>query len=425
MNYSVIHPSVQIAEAMTGIYMSGRTTTSGGNISMIDSDGRLWMTPTSIDKATLRAEDIACLLPDGTCLNKNKPSSEWKFHSDILRVRPEFKAVVHAHSSALMAYSFIRQLPPVDIFPRLKRHIGNLVKVGYAKPGSKLLSDLIREAFENGCDAAVLDNHGIVVGGTDLQDAMARFEEIELCADITLKALGFDRNCTFTAPEDVSDARAEGFIAGMDILAEHQDTPEECEARELVARLSRRVYERGLCTAFTGSFSVRAKGDSFVTTQRNVFRGTMNAEDTILVRGNAREAGKAPDVSLELHAKILADHPEINFVVMGDAPGSLGYALAGQSPDFRTIPEGFFVVRNLTEFEYGAWANDPESVSAILDKTHHVFLFKNDCLLSCGKGWFDSFDSLEVTDYSTKCMSAARSAGELQLLTPQQMAEFN
>ena len=60
MNYSNMHPAEQVASVMSGIYKMGRTTTSGGNISMIDDEGRLWMTPTSIDKSSLRPEDIAC-----------------------------------------------------------------------------------------------------------------------------------------------------------------------------------------------------------------------------------------------------------------------------------------------------------------------------------------------------------------------------
>ena len=54
------HPGDQITEVIGRIYRTGLTTTSGGNISVIDDQGDIWVTPSAIDKGTLKPEDIVC-----------------------------------------------------------------------------------------------------------------------------------------------------------------------------------------------------------------------------------------------------------------------------------------------------------------------------------------------------------------------------
>lgn len=61
-----VHPRDQIVDIMQRIYGYGMTTTSGGNLSILDSDGNMWISPASVDKGTLRREDIVCVKPDGT-----------------------------------------------------------------------------------------------------------------------------------------------------------------------------------------------------------------------------------------------------------------------------------------------------------------------------------------------------------------------
>ena len=64
VNY--VHPRDQIVEIMQRIYGYGMTTTSGGNLSVLDSNGDMWISPGSVDKGTLRREDIVCVKADGT-----------------------------------------------------------------------------------------------------------------------------------------------------------------------------------------------------------------------------------------------------------------------------------------------------------------------------------------------------------------------
>ncbi len=58
------HPRDQITEIIKRIYNAGLTTTSGGNISIKDGEGNIWVTPSAIDKGTLQRKDIVCVKPD-------------------------------------------------------------------------------------------------------------------------------------------------------------------------------------------------------------------------------------------------------------------------------------------------------------------------------------------------------------------------
>ena len=95
MNIQYIHPADQLVMFMQRIYDKGLTTMSGGNLSIRDTEGNIWITPAGIDKGTLTRRDIICVRPDGTCEGPHKPSSELPFHQSVYRQRPELPA--HSH----------------------------------------------------------------------------------------------------------------------------------------------------------------------------------------------------------------------------------------------------------------------------------------------------------------------------------------
>ena len=92
MNINYIHPADQLVMFMQRIYDKGLTTTSGGNLSIMDNEGNIWITPASVDKGTLTRNDIICVKPDGTVVGPHKPSSEFPFHASVYKMRPDLKA---------------------------------------------------------------------------------------------------------------------------------------------------------------------------------------------------------------------------------------------------------------------------------------------------------------------------------------------
>ena len=108
-------PAEKIAFFMTRLYDNKLTTTSGGNLSIMDENGTMWISPSGVDKAHLTADDIMWVTPDGVTHGKHKPSSEYPFHLAILRSRPDLHAVLPAHPAALVAYSHERRLPAMNL----------------------------------------------------------------------------------------------------------------------------------------------------------------------------------------------------------------------------------------------------------------------------------------------------------------------
>ena len=176
------HPRDQIVQAMERIYRYRMTTTSGGNLSVRDEAGDIWISPARIDKGNLRREDIVCVRADGRGEGPHRASSEFPFHLGIYRRRSDVRAVVHAHPVALVAFSICRTVPDTTLFPQARNVCGAVGYAPYALPGSEQLGRNIAEVFGSGFDCALLENHGVVVGGADLQEAFERFETLEFTA---------------------------------------------------------------------------------------------------------------------------------------------------------------------------------------------------------------------------------------------------
>jgi len=163
-----MHPRDQITMIIDKIYKSGLTTTSGGNISVIDEAGDIWVTPSAIDKGTLRASDIVCVRKNGEIEGRHKPSSEYPFHKAIYECRPDIKAVLHAHPPALVSFSIVRQIPDTNVIPQAKNICGPIGYAPYELPGSDELGNVIAQEFVKGFNAVIMENHGILCTYFDL-----------------------------------------------------------------------------------------------------------------------------------------------------------------------------------------------------------------------------------------------------------------
>lgn len=119
MNDSCENPAGHIARIMKRLYEQHLTTTSGGNISVRDAEGCIWITPGGIDKGNLLPEDIVRILPDGTFEGRHRPSLEAPIHLGIYRIRPDVHAVLHAHPAALSRLQSGRAvLPNTSLLPQ-------------------------------------------------------------------------------------------------------------------------------------------------------------------------------------------------------------------------------------------------------------------------------------------------------------------
>jgi L-fuculose-phosphate aldolase len=153
---------------------------TSGNISLRHDDGLL-ITPTGTPYETMQPEQIVFMKLDGTVETNQRPSSEWRFHRDILKARPEVNAVVHAHPP----YSTILAIMGMAI-PAVHYMIacagGDTIRCApYATFGTEELSQHAVTALEDR-SACLLAHHGMIVVGPSLDKAMWLAVEVETLA---------------------------------------------------------------------------------------------------------------------------------------------------------------------------------------------------------------------------------------------------
>ena len=247
---------------MDRIYSNGMTTMSGGNLSILDEEGDIWITPSGIDKGALTRNDICQVKPDGTVIGRYKPSVELPFHKKVYETRPDVRAVVHAHPPALVSYSLTRKAPLTDIIPTPYIVIGKVGIAKYDVPGSMKLGEKIALKIKEGSNAVVMENHGVVTCGEDIFTAFERFETLEYCAKLNIQSQLLGTPVSLTEEQlELAKGKSEAIL-GEFIPAIH--TSEEREARRQMVNLIRRAYSRKLFASTQGTFSQRLKGDSFL-----------------------------------------------------------------------------------------------------------------------------------------------------------------
>ncbi|WP_199198740.1 L-fuculose-phosphate aldolase [Bradyrhizobium sp. MOS002] len=153
---------------------------TSGNISVRHADGLL-VTPTSVAYDAMTPDQIVFMTMDGSHAPAHKPSSEWRFHRDILKARPEIDAVVHAHPTYCTILAIMgREIPPVHYMIAVAG--GDSIRCApYATFGTVELSEHAVQALE-GRLACLLDHHGMIAIGKSLDKAMWLAVEVETLA---------------------------------------------------------------------------------------------------------------------------------------------------------------------------------------------------------------------------------------------------
>jgi L-fuculose-phosphate aldolase len=421
VRFEFLPPNAQIAALITRIYEQGLTTTSGGNISMLDADGSIWITPAGIDKGRLQPHDIVRVLPDQTIEGHHRPSSEYPFHRMIYAARPDLRALVHAHPPALVAFSIVRKLPSTRINPQASAICGQVGYAPYALPGSEALGDSIARTFRKGHHVVMLENHGVVAGGPDLRTAFQRFETLEFCAHINLLANALGRFETLTEAQAALFDHRHHYLEEFDVGSR---TSRELELRQVICEFIHRAYRRRLMISTGGTVSARIDERSFVITPFGFDRASVQPEDLVLIKAGRRERGRLPSRAVRLHSTIYEQHPQIGCVMTAQPPHATAYSISPQKFDTRTIPETFIVLRDVPIAPYGLQYEHPEALANMVTPQTPVILLRNDAVLATGADILQTFDRLEVAEFSAQALINARQIGELKPIGPQDLEDL-
>ncbi len=177
---TLMRERVALIEAARSMARLGINQGTAGNISL-RAGAAMLITPSAIPYDDM-TPDMVALMPlegaYGSWEGPKRPSSEWRFHLDILRARPEIGAIVHTHAPHATAISMTRRdIPPCHYM--ITRFGGGTVRCApYALFGTAELSTAALAALENR-SACLLANHGFIATGASLAAAMAAAVELE------------------------------------------------------------------------------------------------------------------------------------------------------------------------------------------------------------------------------------------------------
>ena len=403
-----LHPRDEILATISRIYRYRMTTTSGGNISIREPNGDIWITPARVDKGSLRRDDIVLVRNDGTVEGLHRPSSEFPFHLAVYRARPDLRGIVHAHPAALVAFSMVLRVPDTRLFHQARQVCGEVGFAKYELPGSEALGASIATIFKDGYDSVILENHGVVTGGLTLQEAFRRFETLEFAGKTVIKGsiLGEVKYLDDAALQ-VPNERS----AGMESFERFSVSSAERAGRRELCEFVQRAYRQRLIVSTQGSFSMRLDDSSFLMTPYRLDRATLQPADLVLIQHGKSESGALASRAAGVHDAIYKRHPKVRAVINAYPVNATAFSVTGTALDSHTIPESYVVLRNVGQARYGLQFTNFDELAGLIDEMCPSLLLENDGVLVTGGSMLEAFDRLEVLESTAEAIINSKAIG--------------
>ncbi len=174
----------QVVRMAVSLLEAGLVSGTTGNVSLREvGTGCFLITPSAVNYQVMKEQDIVQVdLLNGSVKGQRRPSTERELHRQIYTMRADVNAVVHSHAPYATAVAVARKTIPnmldegIDLTP--------IPTVEYCPAGSEELASEVAAKLADGRNAVLLANHGAVVVGENLQDALNRSREVERLAQI-------------------------------------------------------------------------------------------------------------------------------------------------------------------------------------------------------------------------------------------------
>lgn len=174
----------EICEIGKKIYMNGFVAANDGNISARIDDKYILTTPTGVSKGFMTPDMLVLMDMEGNIIEgKLKPSSEFKMHLKFYKERNDINAVVHAHPPFATAYAVAGIPLDNPILPEVVINIGKIPVAKYSTPSTDEVPQSISQYVDK-TDVILLENHGALTAGENLNAAYFKMETLELYAKI-------------------------------------------------------------------------------------------------------------------------------------------------------------------------------------------------------------------------------------------------
>ncbi|MFI3258423.1 MAG: class II aldolase/adducin family protein [Spirochaetales bacterium] len=183
---SCIKEREELASFMRRLYTQKLTTCSGGNLSMRLDDEHIIITPSSLDKGLISAEQIGLMKLDGENLTPHlKPSIESGMHIKIFQTRADVNAIVHAHPVTATSFSATEKQININLTAEAFVVLQHVVYASYELMGTDSLADIVAKSLQDS-NVAIMKNHGVTTVANNLLSAFDKLEVLENAAIMTL-----------------------------------------------------------------------------------------------------------------------------------------------------------------------------------------------------------------------------------------------
>ncbi|MFN8398508.1 MAG: class II aldolase/adducin family protein [Anaerolineales bacterium] len=180
-----------IVETAHELVRKGFLMATGGNLSLrVKGQNAFAITPSNYDYMKMTPEDVCILDFDLNMLEGHlKPSVESAMHGAVYQVREDVNAIVHTHQVYTSALTLIKSPIPA-LFDEQARFLGRSVEIiPYAPSGTGMLKSTVAKHVKNHNNAFMMQNHGALVFGHDMERAVHNVEILEKCAMAYLLAI--------------------------------------------------------------------------------------------------------------------------------------------------------------------------------------------------------------------------------------------
>lgn len=178
----------EIVSICRRMYDKGFVAAADGNASVRIGGGLIVATPTGAHKGMLDERDLVVCDSTGKVIRGTQPpSSEIRMHLLMYERRPDVQAVLHAHPPITIAFSIVGVGLAECVLPESVFSLGNVGQVGYATPTTEDVPQAVSQ-YADDYNVMILDRHGSLTVGKDLDQAYCRLEALEHTARITYLA---------------------------------------------------------------------------------------------------------------------------------------------------------------------------------------------------------------------------------------------
>lgn len=183
----------------------GLTWGNAGNLSARLPDGGFLITGGGTKLGELSDEDLVACAEDGSARDPGRrPSKEVPMHRAVYRARPDLAAVLHGAPFHATLAACSRMAVPHELFVESMYELERVARVAYHHPGSTALGDAVAAAVR-GADVLLLENHGVLVAGASLDEALQALQVLETTCRMVITARGAGLDLAPLPPETVED----------------------------------------------------------------------------------------------------------------------------------------------------------------------------------------------------------------------------